>query len=146
MTASQDALSRLPADARIRLEAFAAALEQVPVDQFGLFADRTWDDEHRAAVERSRAVAEDARLSEPILAAQRALADGIVRLFASSALHVTTAGANLAHAHWPGSDADRRRILDSLADAVTALVLGDRIDPEDHAELLGLWARVLPET
>jgi hypothetical protein len=39
---------------------------------------------------------------------------------------------------------DRIRMLESLGDAVTATVLGDRLDPDDHAELLGLWARLLP--
>jgi hypothetical protein len=144
MTADPKALDRLPSGARVRLEAFAAALERVPVDQLGLYADRTWDDEHVAAAERAREVAEDARLTEPIEAAQRALADGIIRLLASTRYHVTMLGGDMAPSS--GSHEDRQRIIDSLADAVTALVLGDRIDPADEAELLGLWARLLPNS
>jgi hypothetical protein len=144
MSPSPDALDRLPADARTRLQAFAAALERVPVDELGLYADRTWDDEHRAAVERARDVAADARLAEPVEAAQGALAEGIIRMLGSSRLRVSIVGANVAPSS--GTEEDRRRILDSLADAVTALVLGDRLDEADRAELLGLWARILPES
>ena len=144
MTADPKALDRLPSGARVRLEAFTAALERVPVDQLGLYADRTWDEEHVAAVERARDAAQDAGLTEPIEAAQRALADGIIHLLASTRYRVTMFGGDMAPSS--GSNTDRQRILDSLADAVTALVLGDRIDPADEAELLGLWARLLPET
>jgi hypothetical protein len=42
-----------------------------------------------------------------------------------------------------GTNEDRIRMLESLGDAVTATILGDRLDPDDHAELLGLWARIL---
>ena len=37
MTASPEALDRLPSDARARLHAFAAALERVPVHELGLY-------------------------------------------------------------------------------------------------------------
>ena len=42
-----------------------------------------------------------------------------------------------------GTNEDRVRMLESLGDAVTATILGDRLDPDDHSELLGLWARLL---
>jgi hypothetical protein len=143
VTDSRAALDRLPSDARSRLRAFAAALERVPVDELGLYADRTWDDAHVAAADRARAVAEDARLTEPIEAAQRALVDGILQSFDTSRLRVSIIGTGVSPSV---GTADRKRILDSLADAVTSLVLGDRLDPADAAELLGLWARVLPDS
>jgi hypothetical protein len=145
MTADPTSLDRLPSGARVRLEAFTAALERVPVDQLGLYADRTWDDEHVAAAERAREVARDTRLTEPIEAAQRALADGVIRVLASSRYNMMVLGGDTAPTTGL-NEADRRRILDSLADAVTALVLRDRIDPTDEAELLGLWARLLADT
>jgi hypothetical protein len=143
VTDSRAALDRLPSDARSRLQAFAAALERVPVDELGLYADRTWDDAHVAAADRARAVADDARLTEPIEAAQRALVDGILQSFDTSRLRVSIIGTGVSPSV---GTADRKRILDSLADAVTSLVLGDRLDPADAAELLGLWARVLPDS
>jgi len=43
-----------------------------------------------------------------------------------------------------GTTDDRVRVLRSLGDAVTALVLWDRLDDADRFELLGQWARLLP--
>ena len=44
-----------------------------------------------------------------------------------------------------GPDDDRLRVMQSLADAVMAIVLGDLLDESDRAELLGAWDGVLPE-
>ena len=41
-----------------------------------------------------------------------------------------------------GSVDDRVRIAESLGDAVTALVLDDRLDADVRGELLGLWSRI----
>jgi hypothetical protein len=143
VTDSRAAPDRLPSDARSRLEQFAAALERVSADELGLYADRTWDDAHVAAAERARAVAEDARLTEPIEAARGALADGVLHHLTTSRREVSIIGADVTPSL---ALTDKQRIIESLADAVTALVLGDRLDADDHAELLGLWARVLPES
>jgi len=43
-----------------------------------------------------------------------------------------------------GPTDDRVRVARSLGEAVTAIVLEDHLDREDHAELLGLWDRLLP--
>ena len=44
-----------------------------------------------------------------------------------------------------GADDDRLRIMQSLADAVMAIVLGDALDESDRAELLGAWDELLAE-
>ena len=38
-----------------------------------------------------------------------------------------------------GADDDRLRVMQSLADAVIAIVLGDALDEADRAQLIGGW-------
>ena len=111
-------------------------LEELP-----LYADRRFDDEHVAAVDRAKAVAGEAGLTAGVEAAQRAMAEGVIQMIGASRPRVSITGMNMS---WPsGTDEDRVRMLESLGDAVTATILADRLDPDDHAELLGLWARLL---
>jgi hypothetical protein len=136
------AIDRLPADARKRLDELAGAIERVPLDDLPLYADRRIDDEHLTSVETAARMADEAGLTEGIRAAQRALTEGVVQMYGSERLMGTIMGMSTASP--AGSNEDRVRILESLGDAVAATVLGDRLDPDDHAELLGLWARLLP--
>jgi hypothetical protein len=136
------AIDRLPADARKRLDELAAAIERVPLDDLPLYADRRLDDEHATSVETAARVAHEAGLTDGIRAAQRALTEGVLRMYGSERLMGTVMGMTMASPG--GSDEDRIRMLESLGDAVVATVLGDRLDPDDHAELLGPWARLLP--
>ncbi len=142
MSDDASAIDRLPPDARKRLDELAQAIERVPMDELPLYADRGFDDEHVAAVDRAKAVADEAGLTAGIVAAQRAMADGVIEMYGSSQMRGSIMGMNIAPP--PGTDEDRMRMLESLGDAVSATVLGDRLDPDDHAELLGLWARLLP--
>jgi hypothetical protein len=137
-----DPLASLPGDARKALDQLAQAIERVPLEDLQLYADRRFDDEHIRAVEEAKRVADEAGLTDGIRAAQRALTEGVVQMYGSVQMRGTILGTNIAPP--PGTNEDRIRMLESLGDAVTATVLGDRLDPDDHAEMLGLWARLLP--
>jgi hypothetical protein len=137
-----DPLASLSGDARKGLDELALAIERVPLQDLPLYADRRFDDEHVRAVEAAERVAHEAGLTNGIRAAQRALREAVVGLYGSAQMRGTILGTNIAPP--PGTDEDRIRMLESLGDAVSATVLGDRLDPDDHAELLGLWARLLP--
>ena len=139
---SDDPLGRLPQAARQDLDELARALERVALQDLPLFTDRTFDEEHVRAVEEGKRVAADAGLTEPIRAAQQELADMVIRMYGSQQVRAAVLGS--AYALPAGTDEDRIQMLQSLADAVTATVLGDRLEPDVHAELLGLWARLLP--
>lgn len=142
MPDQSDPLASLPRDARKALDQFAQAIERVPLENLQLYADRRFDDEHIRVVEEAKRVADEAGLTDGIRAAQRALTEGVVQMYGSVQMRGTILGTNIAPP--PGTNEDRIRMLESLGDAVTATVLGDRLDPDDHAEMLGLWARLLP--
>ena len=137
-----DPLAALPTDARKRLDELARAIERVPLQDLPLYADRRFDDEHIRAVQEAERIADEAGLSERIRAAQQALREAVIQLYGSAQLRGTIMGTNIAPPS--GTDEDRIRMLESLGDAVMAAILDDRLDPDDHAELLGLWARILP--
>ena len=137
-----DALERLPADARKQLGAFAHALERIPVDDLPVYVARRRQPGHRRAVEASALVAHELGLEPSIDAACRAIRDYILRAYADAAFRPTIAGFS---GTGPQADPEERlRILRSLDEAVTALVLGERIDANVRGELLGLWDRLLP--
>jgi hypothetical protein len=93
-------------------------------------------------VQEAERIADEAGLSERIHAAQQALREAVIQLYGSAQLRGTIMGTNIAPPS--GTDEDRIRMQESLGDAVMATILDDRLDPDDHAELLGLWARILP--
>ena len=142
MTRPGDALERLPADARQRLDAFARALDRVPLEDLPLYVARARQPRHRRAVERAELSAIESGLGEPVAAARQALIEGVIRKLADGQFRVWIGGVQMAPNLGPVDD--RVRIAESLGDAVTALVLGDRLDPDARAELLGLWDRILP--
>ncbi len=137
-----DAIDGLPADARQRLDELARAIERVPLDDLPLYADTRSDEEHQRSVETAAGVADEAGLSDGIRAARHALQEAVIHMYQSEQMRGTIMGMNIAPPS--GTKDDKVRMLDSLGDAVTATILGDRLDPDDHAELLGLWARLLP--
>ena len=142
MTDHGAALDRLPADARGRLEAFARGLERVHVDDLPLYVARRRQPRHRRAVELAALRARETGLEEALDAARRATRDYVLRAYADAAFRPTIAGFQGAA---PQADPEERlRILRSLDEAVSGLVLGERIDADTRGELLGLWDRLLP--
>lgn len=141
MSDTGDALDRLPADARERLDAFTRALDRVHVDDLVLHVARRRQPRHRRAVETAELVAIEHGLLEPIVAARRIVLDGVLRAFADAQLRVGVVGINPIGG---GPVDDRVRVAESLSEAVTALALGERLDADTRGELLGLWDRLLP--
>jgi hypothetical protein len=137
-----DALDRLPADARARLEAFARALDRIHVDDLSLHVARRRQPRHRRAVEAAVLVARETGLGDVVGAARRAVLDGVLRAYADAALRVSYVGLNPVGGG--GSVEDRVRIAESITDAVTGIVLWERLDADVRGELLGLWDRLLP--
>jgi hypothetical protein len=140
--AGADALERLPPDARHRLDAFARALDRVPIDDLPLYVARVRQPRHRRAVESAELIATQHRLQDQVNAARNALIEGVLRKLVDGQFRVWMGGVQMAPNM--GSVDDRVRIAESLRDATTALVLGDRVDAAISAELLGLWDRLLP--
>jgi hypothetical protein len=132
----------LPPDARERLDAFARALEHVHVDDLVLYTARVRQPRHRRAVERAALDARQTGLETAIDAARSSLEAGIAREYASAMLRVSFVGLNSPPGLGPTDD--RVQVMRSIGDAVTAIVLWERLDADDRAELLGLWARLVP--
>ena len=133
-----DPLNALPADARARFDAFTEALERIDVGTMSLYAIPGDEAEMEQAREAARAVARERGL-EPALDAARQE----VLAFVSEDYRETSAGLGYLGGTSPtvgfGAGDDRLRVMQSLADAVMAVVLDDALDPDDRAELLGAW-------
>jgi len=133
-----DPRAALPADARARFEAFTAALERIDVGEMSLYAIPGDEAEMEAAREAARAIARERGL-EPALDAARQE----VLAFVSEDYRETSAGLGYLGGTSPtvgfGAGDDRLRVMQSLADAVMAIVLDDALDESDRAELLGAW-------
>jgi len=133
-----DPLNALPADARERFDAFKAALERIDVGAMSLYAIPGDEAQMEEAREAARAVARERGL-EPALDAARQ----DVLAFVSEDYRETSAGLGYLGGTSPtvgfGAGDDRLRVMQSLADAVMAVVLDEALDPDDRAELLGAW-------
>jgi hypothetical protein len=135
-----DPLERLSPAVRSRLERFSAALERIHIDDLPIYAVRPGQPEHRRAVEAAAILATDARLAEAIAAARAAVIEYVARQYAASSIRFNYGGEVVPSL---GPTDDRVRVMRSLGDAVSALVLWERLDEADRAELLGPWARLL---
>ena len=143
MTTAASALDRLPGDVRDRLNAFATALDRVPLAELPVYVAIAHEPAHQRAIEKAELVAIEAGLDDAVAAARRAMEDAMLRLFAQSKLRVGGIfGVGVATTSGPVGDT--ARIVRSLEDAVTAIVLGDHLEAADRDELLGLWDRLLP--
>ncbi len=93
-------------------------------------------------MERSELVASEVGLGEALRAAREAMIGGLMRELANGQFRVWLGGVQMAPNLGPVDE--RVRIAQSVSDAVTAIVLGDRLEADVRAELLGLWDRLLP--
>lgn len=138
-----DGLDGLPADARRRLDAFTKAVDRIDVDRLRTFAAEPAEPRHQAAIDTAELVAIESGLVPAVDAARRVVVEALIREFGARQYRVWIGGVAMAPNVGPVEE--RVAITRSLADAVTAIVLGERLDPDDAAELLGLWARLLPD-
>lgn len=136
-----DALERLPAGARARLDEFSKALERVHVDDLPLYAFRPRQPDHRRAVEAAALAIREAGLDEPLEAARSVVMEYVGRAYATAQFRTSWLGLNSAPGLGPTDD--RVRVMRSIGEAVSALVAWDSIDEPDRAELLGAWAKLL---
>ena len=136
-----DAIERLPADARRRLQAFAGALERIRLEDLPLYAVRSDEPAHGEAVERGQSAAAVGGLDGAVEEAREGLDSYLERVYANAQFR--NSGAAL---QWGtlGTTDERLRITRSLGDAAAGLVLWDALDETDRAELLGEWAKLLP--
>jgi hypothetical protein len=139
---TDDGLDGLPADARRRLDAFTRAVDRIDVDRLRTFAAEPEEPRHQEAIDTAELVAIESGLVPAVEAARRVVVEALIREFGARQYRVWVGG--IAMAPNVGPVEERVAIARSLADAVTAMVLGTRLDPDDVAELLGLWARLLP--
>jgi hypothetical protein len=137
-----EALAGLPADSRARLDAFTKALDRINVEDLPLYVGRVRQPRHRRAVETAALVAIEQGLGDAVDAARRVVIEAVIRQLGEGQFRVWLGGVNVAPNLGPVDE--RVRIASSLGDAVTALVLGDRLELHDADELLGLWTRLLP--
>jgi hypothetical protein len=129
----------LPADARTRLDRFSHALERVNVDDLPLYAVRPRQPGHERAVETAAVTARELGLDGAIEAARSAVVGYVERQYAAGSLRFSY-GFEAGPSQGPADE--RVRVMRSLSDAISALVLWDRLDPEDQAELLGAWTNL----
>ena len=136
---SNDDLDRLPADTRSRLDDFSRALDRLHVEDLVLYVATVRQPRHGRAVETAEIIAIEAGLVGAVESARRVIIEQVVRAFAVNQFQGWIDMApNL------GSLDDRVLTARSVGEAVTALVLGDRLDSDTSGELLGLWDRLLP--
>jgi hypothetical protein len=97
---------------------------------------------HIAAIGRARVAAQNAGLGRTIREAPRTVDDWVIRLYNGSHVSPGWLEANWGH---PGTIEDPANLARSLGEAVSALILGDRLDAADRDELLGAWADLVPD-
>lgn len=132
----------LSAEARARLDAFTAALARIDVGAMSLYAIPDDEAGMERAREAARAVARERGLESALEGARRE-----VLAFVAEDYRETSAGLGYLGGTSPtvgfGAGDDRLRVMQSLADAVLAVVLDDALDSDDRAELMGGWDDLL---
>jgi hypothetical protein len=139
---ANDPAAALPPDARNRLDAFTAALERIDVGEMSLYAIPGDEAEVERAREAARAVARELGLEPALEAARQDVLEFVAEDYRGTAAGLGYIGGTSPTVGFGPGD-DRLRVMQSLADAVMAVVLGDALDESDRAELLGAWDELL---
>jgi hypothetical protein len=138
-----DPATALPADARRRLDAFTEALERVNVGDLSLYAIPGDEAEIDRARQAAHDVARQRGLAAALEAARHEVVESVADDYRGTAARLGYVGGAAPTVGF-GADDDRLRVMQSLADAVMAIVLGDALDEADRGELLGGWDGLLP--
>jgi hypothetical protein len=136
-----EALDHLPSATRSRLEALGAAIERISIEELPLYAVRPRQPDHGRAVDEAALVARESGMTTAVEAAQAAMLDFVAMLYSAAPNRFGIGGEMVANLGRPD---DRVRVMQTLGDAVAALVLHERLRQTDRMELLGEWARLLP--
>ena len=126
-----------------RLDAFLARVDRLRVEDLLGLATRPADS---AAYERARAEAAEAARFSGRSARIREVEDEIEG-YVLAMFNRSTVQPGWLEANWgrPGTARDRAHLARSLADAVTAILLEDRLSEDHVATLLGPWAALLED-
>jgi hypothetical protein len=138
-----DPLESLPRDARARLVGFMTALERINVGDLTLYAVRQRETEHSRAVAAAAQAASERHLEPQLEAARAAAIDYVTLAYQNAMMRISYVGPTTATGFGPADD--RVRVMRSLADAVTAIILDDALDDAVRAELMGAWDGLLIE-
>jgi hypothetical protein len=140
VTDAVDALAGLPRGVRDRLDALSNAVDLVGLDLLPTFIGGEGPERDRAFANAELVAIESGR--EAAVAEGRRIAWAYVeRRFAAAGYRP---GLGIMPAPLLAGGHERARLADSFADAVTAVMLEDALDPADHDDLLGPWASLLP--
>ena len=137
---ASDPIESLSADARARLDRFAAAFESLDSDLYTVFAASSLDPEDRlAALARVQELIGTGERRAGVLVALKEF-----REFAVQAATAALGGANAALMTRTNvaTPEDRVRFLASLELAVVTVILWDEIEPDERDQLLGPWAEM----
>jgi hypothetical protein len=137
-----DSSDRLPVGVRRRVAAFSDKVERIRLEDLPLYAATPNSRaDHRQALEgAARAAAESGR-QKAVEAARSDAVEFLMRLYGDSQYRPTWIGLNWGQS--PGTTDDRVRVMQSLGEAVAALVLWDVLTEEQRDELLGPWAALV---
>ena len=125
------------------LQAFLQRVERQRAEDLLPRAARPLDEAaHADALAAAAQAARAGGLQAQVAESQRLVDRWVIELFNSSHLPLGWWEANWGR---PGTTADRANLAQSLGEAVTAVILGDRLDPGDRDELLGAWADLVAD-
>jgi len=119
------------------------ALERISVGDLTLYAVRPRDDHRDRAIAAAAEAARDRRLGPQLDAARSAVIDYVTHAYQVGMMRDSYVGPTTSTGL--GRTDDRVRVMRSLADAVTAVVLDDALDDADRAELMGAWDGLMAE-
>ena len=137
MATTPDPIDRLSAEARDRLDRFAAAFQMLDSDLYPAFAATSHDPEERmAALARVQELIGRGSRREGVLAALAEFREFAVR---SATEALGGANAALLIRTNVSTPEDRVRFLASLELAVVTVILWDEIEPNERSQLLGPW-------
>jgi hypothetical protein len=137
------AAGRPTIDAMPHLQAFLQRVERQRGEDLLPRAARPLDESaHADALAAATEAARAGGLEAEVTHARETVDRWVIELFNSSHLPLGWWEANWGR---PGTTADRANLAQSLGEAVTAVILGDRLDPGHRDELLGAWADLVPD-
>src|SRR5215211_5869277 len=120
------------------LETFLQRVERIRAEDLLLRAARPSDEAaHASALEAAADAARAEGLDKAVGDARHTIDEWVVDLFNRATLQPGWWEANWGR---PGTIEDRANLAHSLGEAVTAILLGGRLDAGHRDELLGAWA------
>ena len=126
------------------LETFLQRVDRIRAEDLLIRAARPRDAAaHASALEAATNAAGSSGLDRRVRDARHAIDEWVVDLFNRSTVQPGWWEANWGR---PETIEDRANLAHSLGEAITAILLGDRLDAGDRDELLGAWADLAPRT